>query len=420
MQVAAPDAPARAHDEGARTFSQDLHNGVPLDLGNYYVDLYIGSPPQRQVAVWDTGSDLLSPEPPTCRHNASATCPYSYSYGSGTTRGQLAHDTFTLANWIPRGPGGTPGGSKAVSKNKAGSKPGHKSKSGGKAGGRKEGDVEGVTKGLGRGLTTEVPGVLFGIGTNQEGDFVYADGILGMGRSNLSFAGQISRLCNDVFSSCLVERAVSPGRPSQIVYGAAGVPATGVAYTPLLINPADAVHAFYYVQVVGVSVGDNVILVPPHAWALDITHGGGGTIFDSGTTFGTLHVDAWVAIFRAVVDFSPLDYVGTHGGVFNPCFTGGDIMHNYPRKAVPSWGKFFPDLTLHLKGGTDVILQPCQYMFEYGEAIVCAALQPVDPHPGQPNNILGGIVQQNKLLVWDRKNGRLGFKPMDCTTGQPL
>ncbi|KAJ4884877.1 Eukaryotic aspartyl protease family protein [Raphanus sativus] len=126
--------------------------------------------------------------------------------------------------------------------------------------------------------------VALGCGHDNEGLFVGAAGLLGLGRGVLSFPSQTKNRYNTKFSYCLVDRT-SPGSvskpPSTIVFGNDSVPETSV-FTALLTNPK--LDTFYYLQLLGISVGGSRVRgVSESQFKLDPS-GDGGVIIDSGTS----------------------------------------------------------------------------------------------------------------------------------------
>lgn len=172
----------------------------------------------------------------------SDTCIYSYAYGDGSsTRGDLAFETVTL-------------------------------------------DSSSVLR------------IGFGCGRNNQGTFEDADGLIGLGQGPLSLPSQLSPSIPEVFSYCLVDQSSTDTPFSPIVFGNIAEN-SNVRYTPMLPNVNNP--SFYYVDVMGVSVGGHRVNTPPSAFRID-RNGNGGVILDSGTT-----ITSWrQAVFDQIVAVS--------------------------------------------------------------------------------------------------------------------
>ena len=133
-------------------------------------------------------------------------------------------------------------------------------------------------------LDSSVPHIAFGCGQDQTGKFANADGLIGLGRGELSLPSQLMASSNvaKIFSYCLVDQeAASQGTTSLITFGDAAEN-SAATYTPLLSN-ANSGNPFYYVEVTGIKVGEMELDI--QATELQINDDGtGGVILDSGTT----------------------------------------------------------------------------------------------------------------------------------------
>ncbi|KAJ6320202.1 hypothetical protein OIU78_015561 [Salix suchowensis] len=261
-------------------FSSSVVSGLAQGSGEYFTRLGVGTPVKYVYMVLDTGSDIVwiqcapctkcysQTDPvfdptksrsfanipcvsPMCRRLDSPGCStkkqiclYQVSYGDGSfTVGEFSTETLTF-----RG--------------------------------------------------TRVDRVMLGCGHDNEGLFVGAAGLLGLGRGGLSFPSQMGRLFNRKFSYCLVDRSAS-SKPSSMVFGDSAISRTA-QFTPMLSNPK--VDTFYYVELLGISVGGTLVSgISPSLFKLDST-GSGGVIIDSGTSVTRLTRPAYVALrdaFRA-------------------------------------------------------------------------------------------------------------------------
>jgi hypothetical protein len=162
-------------------------------------------------------------------------CGYIYGYGSGAqTSGIVAYETFTFAA------------------------------------------LDGSSFRIGH--------ITFGCGENETlNGFAGIDGLVGLGLGSLSLPSQLSLVSGftDIFSYCLIPFGRTTANHSTFYFG---VPETNIStYTPIYSNPP---LTHYYVNVTGISVGDVLLNIPADFFYP--TNGGGGIIFDSGTTLTLL------------------------------------------------------------------------------------------------------------------------------------
>lgn len=357
-------------------FSSSVISGLSQGSGEYFTRIGVGTPPKYAYMVLDTGSDVVwiqcSPcrkcytqsdpvfDPshsssfsgvacasPLCRRldspgcNSRKMCLYQVSYGDGSfTVGEFSTETLTFRR-------------------------------------------------------NRVKNVALGCGHDNEGLFIGAAGLLGLGRGKLSFPSQVGRRFGRKFSYCLVDRSAS-SRPSAIVFGQSAVSRNAI-FTPLLSNPK--LDTFYYVGLTGISVGGRRIPgITDSLFKLDAA-GNGGVIVDSGTSVTRLTRPAYVALrdaFRAgasnlkrAPDFS----------LFDTCF---DLSGKTEVKV--------PTLVLHFTGA-DVSLPASNYLIPVDSSgRFCFAF--AGTLSGL--SIIGNIQQQGFRVVFDLAGSRLGFAPRGC------
>ncbi|BBN13751.1 aspartyl protease family protein [Marchantia polymorpha subsp. ruderalis] len=355
-------------------------------LSEYVMSLTMGTPPQRFVAVVDTGSDLtwlqcapcsqcfqqpdalfdparsgsyraLSCADAVCSdldlnlEACSPNCQYSYSYGdSSTTRGDFSSDTVTLAT--------TSGG------------------------------------------TREVANFAFGCGHSNQGTFSATDGLVGLGQGAISFASQLGALYGDKFSYCLVSREEALSQTSPLLFGDAAVPmvASGLQYTPMLSN-RPGISSFYYVGLDGLSVGGAMLNIPASVFQKDAA-GSGGVVFDSGTTFTQLVPTAFDAVIRAFQLALPYKQVSGSPNVgLDLCFDIGGVQN-----------VVVPELTFHFTGANFDLPAENFFVLVDNAGTMCLAIA----RSKSPLNIFGNTQQQNFQILYDRSNARIGFTPLLC------
>lgn len=373
-----------------------LESGVSLGSGEYFMDVFVGTPPKHFSLILDTGSDLnwiqcapcyacfdqngphydpkdstsfknischdprcqlvSSPDPPQpCKaQNQNQTCPYFYWYGdSSNTTGDFALETFTVN--LTTTPNGNP-------------------------------------------EMKLVENVMFGCGHWNRGLFHGAAGLLGLGRGPLSFSSQLQSLYGHSFSYCLVDR--SSNISSKLIFGEDKqlLNHPNLNFTSFVGGKENSVDTFYYVQIKSVMVGGEALKIPEETWHVS-ADGAGGTIIDSGTTLTYFAEPAYEIIKEAfkkkikgyplVEGFSPLKLCYNVSGV-------NDVE-------LPDFGVVFADGA--------VWDFPVENYFIEIEDVVCLAILGT---PRSALSIIGNYQQQNFHILYDMKNSRLGYAPMNC------
>ncbi|KAJ7951309.1 Protein ASPARTIC PROTEASE IN GUARD CELL 1-like [Quillaja saponaria] len=357
-------------------FSSSVVSGLAQGSGEYFTRLGVGTPPKYVYMVLDTGSDVVwiqcapcrkcytQADPvfdptksrsyagipcgsPLCRQldspgcNRKKVCLYQVSYGDGSfTSGEFSTETLTF-----RG--------------------------------------------------TKMGRVALGCGHDNEGLFVGAAGLLGLGRGKLSFPKQTGRRFNSKFSYCLVDRSAS-SKPSSVVFGDSAVSRTA-RFTPLLTNRK--LDTFYYVELLGVSVGGAPVRgITASLFKLDPA-GNGGVIIDSGTSVTRLTRPAYIALrdaFRA----------GASNLKRAPEFSLFDTCYDLSGKTEVK----VPTVVLHFRGA-DVSLPASNYLIPVDNSgSFCFAF--AGTLSGL--SIIGNIQQQGIRVVYDLAGSRVGFAPRGC------
>uniref|UniRef100_A0A803NV94 Peptidase A1 domain-containing protein n=1 Tax=Cannabis sativa TaxID=3483 RepID=A0A803NV94_CANSA len=358
-------------------FSSSIISGLTQGSGEYFTRLGVGTPPRYLYMVLDTGSDVVwlqcSPckkcytqadpifDPvksttygriacgsPLCRKldspgcNQRKSCLYQVSYGDGSfTTGEFSTETLTFRR-------------------------------------------------------TRVARVALGCGHDDEGLFVGAAGLLGLGRGRLSFPSQTGYRFNRKFSYCLVDRSASSKQSSSIVFGEAAVSRTA-RFTPLLSNPK--LDTFYYLELLGISVGGTRVRgISASLFQLDGA-GNGGVIIDSGTSVTRLTRPAYIALRDAFRSGAPNLKRAPEFSLFDTCF---DLSGKSEVKV--------PTVVLHFRGA-DVSLPAANYLIPVDSSgTFCFAF--AGTMGGL--SIIGNIQQQGFRVVYDLAGSRVGFSPRGC------
>lgn len=396
-QQADDDPSAVNSSTGLYKFESLVESGVPFGSGEYFMDLYVGTPPRHFSVIIDTGSDLTWVQCDPCQLCYHQKGPVFHPSNSSTYEG-LTCDSENCAS--AGGFGDDPANCQKTSKGPGVCKYfyyyGDLSNTTG------DYAFETVTFHVSRGEPLQIEQILFGCGHSNIGLFQGAGGLLGLGQGPISFVSQVGNLFGDKFSYCLVDRDDPFFIGSPLIFGEDEVYAKLQAktqWTPFLEHTP--IDTFYYVNITGVSVGGELLKIPETAWQIDMD-GYGGTIFDSGTTLSYFRHDAYEAIKKAFVDRISYPMV-TSVPVLSVCYNITGIQR-------PD----FPSLSITFKDDAVMDLPFKNYFIrpDPNENVYCLALLGM---PSKSLNIIGNFQQQNFHVVYDRGNVRLGFAPVDCT-----
>ena len=235
-----------------------------------------------------------------------------------------------------------------------------------------------------------VSDVAFGCEHDNEGLFVGAAGLLGLGGGALSFPNQVT---SSSFSYCLVDRDSTSS--STLEFNAPS--ATSAVTAPLLRNRKQS--KLYYVGLAGISVGGRMLSIPPTAFAMDKS-GQGGVIVYSGTAVMRLNSDVY-ALLRDAFRQGTGTLPSTMGvALFDTCYnlSGRDSV------VVPS-------VSLHFPTGKSLRLLAKNYLIPVDSAgTFCLAFAPTMSGV----SIIGNVQQQRTRVGFDLANSLVSFSPNQC------
>lgn len=355
-------------------FGTDVISGMEEGSGEYFVRIGVGSPPRSQYMVIDSGSDIVWVQCQPCTRcyqqsdpvfdpadsssfagvscgsavcdrlentgcNAGR-CRYEVSYGDGSyTKGTLALETLTLGQVMIRD-------------------------------------------------------VAIGCGHTNQGMFIGAAGLLGLGGGSMSFIGQLGGQTGGAFSYCLVSRGT--GSTGTLEFGRGTLP-VGATWISLIRNPR--APSFYYIGLAGIGVGGVRVPVPEETFQLT-EYGTNGVVMDTGTAVTRLPTAAYVALrdsFTAQTSNLPR---APGVSIFDTCYD----LNGFESVRVPTVSFYFSDgpvLTLPAKN----FLIPVD-----GGGTFCLAFAP------SPSglSIIGNIQQEGIQISFDGANGFVGFGPNIC------
>ncbi|XP_059640793.1 aspartic proteinase PCS1-like [Cornus florida] len=234
------------------------------------------------------------------------------------------------------------------------------------------------------------------------------EGILGMNFGRLSFTTQ-AKITK--FSYCV------PLRQSQVK-----VTPTGTFYIGR--NPNDRLFRYvdllafpqsqrmpnldplaYTVGMVGMRIGGKRLNIPASVFRPD-AGGAGQTMIDSGTEFTFLVDEAYnkvrAEIVRLVGPRLKKGYV--YGGAMDMCFDGNAMVI----------GRLIGDMVLEFEKGVEIVVDGGRTLADVGGGVHCLGFGRSDML-GLASNIIGNFHQQNLWVEFDLANRRVGFGKADCS-----
>lgn len=352
-------------------FSTPVTSGTSQGSGEYFLRVGIGRPSKTFYMVIDTGSDVnwlqckpcddcyqqvdpifdpassssfsrLGCQTPQCRNLdvfacRNDSCLYQVSYGDGSyTVGDFATETVSFGN------------------------------------------------------SGSVDKVAIGCGHDNEGLFVGAAGLIGLGGGPLSLTSQIKA---SSFSYCLVNRDSVDS--STLEFNSAK-PSDSVT-APIFKN--SKVDTFYYVGITGMSVGGEKLAIPPTIFEVDGS-GKGGIIVDCGTAVTRLQTQAYNALRDTFVKLTK-DLPSTSGfALFDTCYN----LSSRTSVRVPTVAFLFD-------GGKSLPLPPSNYLIPVDSAgTFCLAFAPTTASL----SIIGNVQQQGTRVTYDLANSQVSFSSRKC------
>jgi hypothetical protein len=351
-------------------------------IGQYLMELYIGTPPIKIMAEVDTGSDLIwvqcvpcsgcykqinpmfDPTKSSTYNNISCDsslcqqiyshecspeklCKYTYGYGdSSVTNGVLGREKITLTS--------------------------------------------------NTGESVSLQNILFGCGHNDTGNFNdHEMGIIGLGQGPLSLVSQIGPLSGGKkFSQCLVPFHTDIEISSKMSFGKGSeVLGDGVVTTPLVSREQDI---SYYVTLLGISVEETYL---PFDSSSETNVAKGNILIDSGTPPTYLPQDLYDRVATEVRNRVPLKPISDDPSIGTQlCYRTKTNLNG-------------PTLTFHFEGA-NVTLTPVQIFIPPKDGVFCLALA---INSGNDPSIFGNFAQSNYLIGFDLEKQVVSFKPTDCT-----
>jgi len=232
--------------------------------------------------------------------------------------------------------------------------------------------------------------VALGCGHNNEGLFVAAAGLLGLGGGPLSLTSQVKA---SSFSYCLVDR--NSGKSSTLEFNSA--PPGDSVTTALLKN--SKMSTFYYIGLTGMSVGGKPLSFPSSLFEMDAS-GNGGIIVDSGTAITRLRTQVYNSLRDAFVSMTKHLPSASSVALFDTCY---DLSSQSVVRV--------PTVSFQFSDGKSLSLPAKNYLIPVDSAgTFCFAFAPTT----SSLSIIGNVQQQGTRVSFDLANSRVGFSSNKC------
>ncbi|XP_026386685.1 protein ASPARTIC PROTEASE IN GUARD CELL 1-like [Papaver somniferum] len=364
-------------EEGGKSKTElegPIISGTSQGSGEYFSRVGIGRPPKPLYMVLDTGSDVTWVQCSPCTDCYQQTDPI-FEPSSSSSYSQIMCNTDTCQ-------------ALDVSACRAGVCLYQVSYGDGSY---TVGDF--VSETLTFGNSSSVNNVSLGCGHDNEGLFVGSAGLLGLGGGSLSFPSQLK---TESFSYCLVDRDSSS--TSTLDFGSSSeLNVNNSVTTPLLRN--NQLDTYYYLGLTGLSVGGEMLTIPPSAFEVDES-GNGGIIIDSGTAVTRLKTDVYNSLRDAFVEGTQNLPTTSGVAIFDTCYDLSTM------RSVD-----VPTISLHFPGDKYIALPAKNYLVPVDSAgTFCLAFAPTS----SSLSIIGNIQQQGTRVTFDLVNSLVGFSASQC------
>ncbi|XP_050376948.1 protein ASPARTIC PROTEASE IN GUARD CELL 1 [Argentina anserina] len=361
--------PMQTSEIRPEALSTPVTSGISLGSGEYFTRVGVGSPARQFYMVLDTGSDVNWLQCQPCTDCYQQSDPVFNPTGSSTFR-QLTCDAPQCAALHVS----------ACRNDKCLYQVAYGD------GSYTVGDFVSETMSFGSAIKT----VALGCGHDNEGLFVGAAGLLGLGGGTLSLPSQVKATS---ISYCLVNRDSSASSTLEF-----NSPAPGDSViAPLLKNRK--VDTFYYVGLTGFSVGGRPVSIPPSIFQMDEA-GNGGIIVDSGTAITRLQTAAYNGLRDAFKRLTPDLPSAANFALFDTCYN----LAGRTSVRVPTVSFLF-------SGGKSLALPAKNYLIPVDKSgTFCFAFAPTS----SALSIIGNVQQQGTRVSYDIANNRVGFSPNKC------
>ncbi|GAA0183037.1 protease [Lithospermum erythrorhizon] len=236
-----------------------------------------------------------------------------------------------------------------------------------------------------------------------------AEGILGMNLGRLSFATQAKL---DKFSYCVPPRqGNSTEMPIGTLYLGPNPNSPTFKYISFFTFPQDQRKPnldplAYTVTMVGIRIGGKKLNIPSSVFIPDAS-GSGQTMIDSGSQYTFLVEEAYNKVREEVVRLvGPKVKKGyVFGDAFDMCFDANNHV---------DVGNMIGDMVLEFEKGVEVLISKDKLLDNFG-GVYCFGIGR-SQSLGATSDIIGNFHQQNLSVEFDFKGKRVGFGKDNCGT----
>ncbi|KAH7366013.1 hypothetical protein KP509_18G058900 [Ceratopteris richardii] len=362
------------------------------NVGDFYLTISVGSPPQHLIFTLDTGSELTWTQCKPCKVCGASGGPvFSFNKSSSYVPVPCKSPICSQSLGFSGGCGNSTG--KCIFQLQYG-----------------DGSVDAGY------LSVDT----FHLSRNMSESFVFGcavitietvpipiSGIMGLNAGPYSFTSQLfSRNANlpRRFAYCLPDRFLNLNAEGTMLFGEYKIPTRMTQYTPLVPPYGPLGDLYYFVDLEGISVGKKFIKGPVMNTGLEL----GGTIFDSGTAVTHLMRPLYLQLLAEVRRQT------THLHPFAVNGTASDLCYTVPLQAsqLPK----MPVVTMHFRGGAELELGAESLLYAYGydnnSIVLCLAF--LSTQTSLSINIIGNYQQQNYWVEYDLESSSIGLSKAKC------
>ncbi|KAL2475853.1 Eukaryotic aspartyl protease family protein [Abeliophyllum distichum] len=376
-----------------------MYSGADFGTGQYFVSFKVGSPARRFMLIADTGSDLTwmnckyRCHGAKCRKKSRKRRVFQADHSSSfvTVPCSSRMCKIELANLFSLARCPSPHTPCAYD---------YRYSDGSAALGIFANET--VTFGLTNGTKVRIHNMLVGCSESSTGQsFQGADGVMGLGYSNYSFALKAAEKFGGKFSYCLVDHLSPQNVSSYLIFGSHEsvdyvTTLHRMQHTELVLG---VINPFYAVNIKGISIGSIMLKIPAEVWNVN---GVGGMILDSGSSLTFLTRPAYQPVMAALrlslisftrlkLDIPQLEF----------CFNSTGFDES-----------LVPRLVFHFADGARFEPPVKSYVIDVAAGAKCLGFVPT-AWPGA--SVIGNIMQQNHIWEFDLANNRLSFGSSSCT-----
>lgn len=351
---------------------------IHAEKGSHHAEIYIGSPPQRQTVILDTGSRIVAFPCKPCKRCGQHVNPYFDTSRSTTHRvskcGSCLMQGISTCSLY---------GNRCTMEQ-------HYTEGSGWSGDEVEDIVWFGSPDVLESVEDHMQLAVFhafGCQSKSKGLFKeqYADGILGLAlddRSIISASYQAGAIPRNSFSLCFTQQGG--------VLSLGGTLPTQHHLEPMIMTEISREDGLYSIEMVALEVGDIIVTSTENKASLlrRINNGKHGCLFDSGTTDTHLPSSLSDAIGEAAMEWSD----------------GLTDFSNAMRNKAFSFDEFqkLPDITFRFSNNATLVMQPQYYMEG----------TPVDPATGLAKAWTGVKALANRIYVEEQDGAVLGANAM--------